>query len=314
MTLAILLIIGGLVLLTLGAESLVRGSATIAARLGIAPLVIGLTVVAFGTGSPELFVCLDAAMSGNSSIALGNVVGSNISNIALILGVAALVKPMHVRAEVVKREVPVMIAATFLFGVLLYDGVISRIDGFILLFCGVSYIIVTYLAARRNRQRKVEEEFAEALPKATRSPLFDFVFVLMGLAGLVVGAKLLVSGAVTIAESLGISKLIIGLTIIAIGTSLPELATSIMATLKNEPDVALGNAVGSNIMNIFFVLGLTSIAQPIKSFDLRAIDMGVLVACSVIVLPLLWRGSILNRWEGALLLIGYGTYLYTLTP
>lgn len=301
-------------MLTLGAESLVRGSSSIAVRLGIAPLVIGLTVVAFGTGSPELFVCLDAAMSGNSSIALGNVVGSNISNIALILGLAALVKPMHVRAEVVKREVPVMIAATLLFGILLYDGVISRIDGFILLFCGVSYIIVTYLAAKRNRQKKIEEQFAEALPTATRSPLFDFVFVLMGLGALVFGSKLLVSGAVTIAASLGVSKLIIGLTIIAIGTSLPELATSIVATLKNEPDVALGNAVGSNIMNIFFVLGLTSIAQPIKSFDLRTMDMGVLVACSVVVLPLLWRGSILNRWEGALLLIGYGLYMFSLRP
>jgi cation:H+ antiporter len=314
MSVAIPLIIGGLILLALGAEGLIRGSAAIAIRLGITPLVIGLTVVAFGTGSPELFVCLDAALGGNSSIALGNIVGSNISNIALILGIAALVRPIHVRAEVVKREVPVMIAASVLFAVLLYDGTLGRVDGVILVICGVAYTVTTYLAAKRNRQLSVEKEFAEAIPKATRSPLVDFVFIVLGLAALLLGAKLLVGGAVTIAERFGISKVAIGLTIIAIGTSLPELATSVVATFKKEPDIALGNAVGSNILNIFFILGLTALAQPIRVFELRALDVGVMIGCAVVVLPLLWRGSILNRWEGVLLLAGYGCYLYTLRP
>lgn len=312
MLLTILLIIGGLILLALGAEGLVRGSSAIARRLGIAPLVIGLTIVAFGTGMPELLVSVGAALSGNSSIAIGNVVGSNISNIGLILGIAALVRPLMAGAEVIKREIPLMIAATVLLWVLILDGEIGRLDGLILMLSFIGYTFFNYWQARRNKQEFVDEEYEDAVPAPTRSVWFEIAMIIVGLAVLLVGAHFLLTGAVEIAELFGISQVVIGLTIVAIGTSLPELATSAVAAYKNEPDVALGNVIGSNLMNILAILGLTALILPISTTDIRFFDMSVMLGSALLSLLLIWSGFVLNRIEGAILLIAYSAYIYSL--
>jgi cation:H+ antiporter len=314
MLLPILSIIGGLILLAFGAEGLVRGSSAIALRLGTAPLVVGLTIVAFGTGTPELVVSISAALNGSSSIALGNVVGSNISNIALILGVAALVKPMTVRAEVIKREVPIMIAVTAFLWLLLYDGELGRFDGAILTIGSIAYTFFTYKLSQQKEKRFVEEEFEEALPIPKKSVWLDAVFIISGLALLVIGANVLLGGAVTIAKEFGISEVVIGLTIIAIGTSLPELATSVLAAYKNEPDIAFGNAIGSNILNILAVLGLTALIQPVSAAEIRPLDLGVMFGSTILLFVLLGRNYLLARLEGVLLLIGFVIYIYTLLP
>jgi cation:H+ antiporter len=309
MTSAILSILGGLVLLALGAEGLVRGSSSIALRIGVTPLVIGLTIVAFGTGSPEMIVSLQAALGGNSDLALGNIVGSNICNVALILGVAALARPLHVRSALLHREVPVMIAVTLLLVALIHDGELGRMDGAILTLGAIGYTAWAYLGARRERNAEVAAEFAQELPKPQASQWRSILLVLGGFAGLLIGANILVSGAVVIAEAIGMSQVVIGLTVIAIGTSLPELATSVVAALRNDADVAFGNVLGSNILNILLILGVVAMIQPISGAGLRPLDLGVLVATAILVFPLMWRGRILNRWEGAVLLAGYVAYL-----
>jgi len=313
MLLITIFIIAGLVLLAVGSEILVRGSSGIALRLGVAPLVIGLTVVAFGTGTPELFVSIEAALNNNGGIALGNVIGSNISNIALILGLAAIVRPMRVRSELIRREVPLMIAVTILLCVLLHDGSLSRLDGFLLTIGSIVYTIFVYWAAKRDQDKVVAAEFDEVIGTEQKRPVWLHIgFVLVGFVALLAGAKLLVNGATTIAEQFGISQVVIGLTIIAIGTSLPELATSVVATIKDEADVAFGNAIGSNILNILCILGITAIINPFEVQGLRAIDYLVFAGSAILLLPLLWRGSILNRWEGMVLVGGYILYLYSL--
>jgi cation:H+ antiporter len=312
MLLTILLIIGGLILLTFGAEGLVRGSSAIARRLGIAPLVIGLTIVAFGTGAPELLVSVEAALSGNSSIAIGNVVGSNISNIGLILGIAAIVRPLAAGAEVIKREIPLMIAASGLLWLLILDGEIGRLDGLILTLSCAAYTFFNYWQARRNRQDFVAAEYDEAVPAPTRSVWFEIGMIIVGLGVLLGGAHLLLTGAVQAAELLGISQIVIGLTVVAIGTSLPELATSTVAAYKNEPDVALGNVIGSNVMNILAILGLTALIMPISTTDIRFLDMSVMLGSALLSLLLIWSGFVLNRIEGAILLVAYIAYVYSL--
>jgi cation:H+ antiporter len=314
MLIVIASIIAGLGLLATGAEALVRGSTSIALRLGVTPLVIGLTVVAFGTGSPELFISVEAALAGNSGIALGNVIGSNISNIALILGIAALIRPMQVRSRLILREMPLMIAVTLLLCGLLYDGALSRIEGIILLAGAAAYTLFAYISARKDRDPAVAEEFDEGIREIARPRWLDWLFVGAGFAGLLIGAKLLLGGATTVAEGLGVSQVVIGLTIVAIGTSLPELATSAVAAYRGEADVAFGNVIGSNILNILCILGAAAVIRPFAVEGLRAADLVVFMLSAVLLLPLMWRGAILNRWEGALLLAGYVFYLYSLVP
>ena len=307
-------VIGGLVLLAAGAEGLVRGSTSIALRLGVTPLVIGLTVVAFGTSSPELFVSVEAAYRGNSGIALGNVVGSNIGNIALILGISALARPMHVRSQIIRREMPLMIAVTLLLCLLLLDGALGQRDGLLLVVGSVVYIAFAYVSARRDRNASVAAEFDAGMKERSHPAWLDAAFVVAGLAALLIGANLLLSGATVVAESFGVSQVVIGLTIVAIGTSLPELATSVVAAVRGEADVAFGNVIGSNILNILCILGVAALIRPLEVQDLRPLDLGVLVGSAVIVLPLMWRGYVLNRWEGTILLVGYFIYLYSLVP
>lgn len=305
-------ILGGLILLVLGAEGLVRGGTGLALRLGVTALVIGLTVVAFGTGSPEFVLSVEAARAGNSGIALGNVVGSNISNIALVLGVAALVKPMRVRSELIRREVPLMIAVTLLLCAMLLDGGLSRAEGLVLALGAVVYTVSSYLVARRGESRVVDAEFDAALTEPLRPIWLDGALLAGGLAALLVGAALLLKGATFVASAFGMSQVVIGLTVVAVGTSLPELATSVTAALRGEADVAFGNVIGSNVFNILAVLGVAALIRPFEIQGLRPLDLIVLAGSAVLLLPLLWRGSVLNRWEGAGLLAGYIAYMYSL--
>lgn len=312
MPLDFLYIVCGLVLLPLGAEGLVRGSTGVALRMGISALAIGLTVVAFGTGSPELVLSVEAARAGDTGIALGNIVGSNISNIALVLGLAALVRPMTVRSELVRREVPVMIAVSLLLGAMLVDGGLSRLDGLVLVGGAITYPVFAFLAAKRGETRAVVAEFDKALIGPKHSVWRDIAFLAGGLGALLVGAQLLLKGATAIATAFGISQVVIGLTVIAVGTSLPELATSVTAAARNEADVAFGNVIGSNVLNILAVLGVTALIHPFETQGLRTLDLAVMIGSAVLLLPLLWRGWVLNRWEGALLLAGYALYMYSL--
>lgn len=305
----ILTILAGLALLAVGAEMLVRGSSSIALRLGVTPLVIGLTIVAFGTGTPELLVSVEAANTGNSGLALGNIVGSNISNVALILGCAALARPLRVRSVLLRREVPLMIGVTLLLCVMLLDGGLDRLDGAILLLGSMVYTVGAYVFAKRDRSREVAAEYSDAMPPVTRASWIDMLCIIGGLVALMLGAKLLVSGATFVAVALGMSQVVIGLTVVAIGTSMPELATSVVAAMRGEADVAFGNVLGSNILNILCILGLVALIQPFGVEGLTTLDLVVLAGSAVLLLPLMSRGAILNRWEGAGLLVGYVIYV-----
>lgn len=309
----VLYLVGGLVMLFIGAEGLIRGSSNLAIKIGITPLVVGLTVVAFGTSTPELVVSLKAALLGNSSISLGNVVGSNIANIALILGVAAIIKPLDVHANVIMREIPIMILITVLFLFLLIDGELGFIDGLIFVIGLVIYLIVNVLLARKEKNPEVDSEFKEGLKSKLGVPV-SIVLMLAGLGLLILGANLFVQSAVAIAKMFNVSDAIIGLTIVAIGTSLPELITSIVASYKKEADIAIGNVVGSNIFNILGILGITALIIPISSVGLGYVDLGVMLFTAIILFPLSRTGFSISRFEGAILLVGYAGYIFYLLP
>lgn len=309
----VLYLVGGLVMLFIGAEGLIRGSSNLAIKIGITPLVVGLTVVAFGTSAPELVVSLKAALIGNSSIALGNVIGSNIANIALILGAAALIKPLDVHANVIMREIPIMIGVSILLIILLLDGELGFIDGVIFVSLIVIYTVVNIILARKEKNPQVDLEFKEGLKSKLGVPI-SIVFVVVGLVILILGANLFVQSAVAIAKLFNISDAIIGLTIVAVGTSLPELITSIVASIKKEADIALGNVVGSNIFNILCILGITAIIIPVSSAGISYVDLGIMLITAVVILPLSKTGFFISRTEGALLLFGYAIYIYYLIP
>ena len=300
--LIILSILGGFIILTLGAEALVRGASSIALRLGITPLIIGLTIVAFGTSAPELAVSVKSALAGNSGIALGNVIGSNIANIGLILAITALIRPIQVQSQVVKRDIPLMILASMLFWGLLLDGELSLIDGVVLLSLLIGYLAFSYISSKNSNQ----EEEIEAGPN---NPLLSALFIVVGISMLVGGGILFVNGAVDLAKTFGVSEVIIGLTIVAIGTSMPELVTSVIAALKGQSDIAIGNIVGSNIFNILGILGITAIVQPVSSLGFQPIDFIVMLAFAVIILPFAWTGLRIGRREGSVLLLGYLGYM-----
>ena len=303
MTADVLLLVAGLVVLTVGAEGLVRGGAGLALRLGITPMAVGLTVVAFGTSSPELVVSVSTALEGRGDLALGNVVGSNIFNIALILGVAALVRPAAVRSQTVRLDMPIVIASAVLLVAFLADGRLGPLDGAVLLAGALAYTAFTLGQARRAGPGAQ----AEALP--TDGPAWrDALFVGGGLAMLVAGSRMLVVGAVSIAEQAGLSEAVIGLTILAAGTSLPELATSVVAAVRGQSDIAIGNVVGSNIFNVLAILGTSALVRPLEPGGVGAVDLAVMVALSVALVPLLWTGFRLDRLEGALLLLAYSSY------
>lgn len=309
----VLYLIGGLVLLFIGAEGLIRGSSNLAIKIGITPLVVGLTVVAFGTSAPELVVSLKAALLGNSSISLGNVIGSNIANIALILGVAALIRPLNVHANVIMREIPIMIGISILLIMLLLDGEIGFIDGVIFVTGIFIYTIVNIILARKEKNPEVDAEFKEGLESKLSIPV-SILFLVVGLGLLIWGANLFVQSAVAIAKLFNVSDAIIGLTIVAVGTSLPELITSIVASYKKEADIAIGNVVGSNIFNILSILGITALIIPVSSAGISYVDLGIMLITAIVLLPLSKTGFSISRTEGAFLLFGYVVYIYYLIP
>ncbi len=306
-------IIAGLIALVIGGELLVRGASLLALSMQISPLVIGLTVVAFGTSAPELGVSLQAAMSGAADVAVGNVVGSNICNVLLILGISALVTPLIVSNQLIRLDVPLMVAASLAMWFFSRDLRISQLEGGILFLALIVYIAMSVIKSRRET-REMTEQFAHELPRVSRvsaSRLAQLGLIAIGLVLLGFGSNWLVNGAVTIAKMWNISELIIGLTIVALGTSLPEIVTSVIASLRGERDIAVGNVVGSNLFNILCVLGLTGIITPAGipiSAEALEFDIPVMVAIAMICLPIFFTGSIISRGEGAALLFYYVAY------
>ena len=311
----LLFLLLGLVLLFFGGEGLVRGSAALALRLGLTPLVVGLTVVAFGTSAPELVVSVQAALDGQGAIAIGNVLGSNTLNIGLILGLTALLYPLKVQLQILRSDAPIMVGVSLLAAWMLADLQIGRAEGALLVTGLLAYTTFTVLYARKVQpSAEVAAEFAESVPAPRGSVWRDVLFIIGGLALLIAGSRFMVDGALSLARSFGISEAVIGLTIVAAGTSMPELVTCIVAALKKEPDIALGNIVGSNIFNILGILGTAALTKPMIGTGIKMADLYVTIAFAVVLVPILWSGRKLMRWEGALLLAGYGGYLAWLWP
>ncbi len=314
MTSAAIFLILGLVLLVFAADYLVKGAANIAGALGISPLVVGLTVVAFGTSAPELAVSVMSAFKGQADLAVGNVVGSNIFNVLVILGISAMIIPLVVHQQLVRFDVPVMIGVSGLLYGLCYDGTISRTDGVILFFLAIAYTGFLVWQSKKEKNSAVLSEYEEEFGKPAGQPKWirNLGYVVLGIAGLVIGSKWLVDGAVVIARSFGVSELIIGLTIVSAGTSLPEVATSVMAAIKGERDIAVGNVVGSNIFNIVTVLGLSSIIAPAGISVSQAaldFDMIFMVAIALATLPVFFLGYKIGRTSGFFFILFYVAYV-----
>ena len=312
MALTLVLFVTGLLILVGGAESLVRGSSALALRLGITPLVIGLTVVAFGTSSPELAVSIESALSGSSSIALGNVIGSNIANIGLILGITAMIRPMAVQPSLLKEQIPLMIVISFVIWFMASDKVITFWDGFILVAALIGFLLHSYRSSKGNPEE--EETLPCEVQTLKDKTWFCLLLILIGLAGLIGGGMLFVRSAVEIAHIYNVDEAIIGLTIVAIGTSMPELATSVVAAIRKESDIAIGNIVGSNIFNILAILGIASMISPLSGIGFSTADYIVMISFAVILLPMAWSGRTLSRPEGTVLLLGYLSYMAYIWP
>jgi cation:H+ antiporter len=306
----------GFVFLVKGADWLVDGASALARRLRVSGLIIGLTIVAFGTSSPELGVNLYASFQGTTDIAINNILGSNIFNILFILGISAVIYPLLVRADTVWQQIPMTLLAAVVLGVLANDSliggagasVLSRIDGIILLVFFAIFIYYILAKARRER-REVGEPANGAKQYGLKKAI---VFIVLGLAGLTLGSKWMVDGAVKLAEALGASQSLIGLTIVAVGTSLPELATSAVAAYKKNADIAVGNIVGSNIFNIFFILGLSSVVTPLPFNTASNINTGATVAASVLLFVAMFTGAkrhLLERWEGIIFIALYAGFI-----
>lgn len=302
----VLLLLVGLVVLVAGGELLVRGGSGLGRALGLSPLLVGLTVVAFATSAPELAVSTDAALSGAPGLAVGNVVGSNITNVLLVLGLAALVLPVCVRTQLLTTDVPAMIAASLLLLLVALDGTVSRLDGVVLVTALVVYVGLSVQHARRRSDARTGE------PTSHARPLVDLARVAVGVGLLVLGARLLVSAATAIAEAAGVSDLVIGLTVVAIGTSLPEAATSVVAALRGERELAVGNVVGSSIFNVGAVMGVAAAVAPGGvPVDPAAIhfDIPVMVVVAVVLLPVIFTHGEIARWEAVVFLAYYAAYV-----
>lgn len=302
-------LISGIVVLYFGAVWLVRGASRLASSLGVSPMVVGLTVVSLGTSAPELVVCLVAALQGNPGLAIGNVMGSNLANIGLILGLTSLVHPLEVKHRVVWREMPVMLLITFAIYPIAFDRVLSRMDGFMLLLVLLAYLVWVFRSGHPDEIKSSHgprDSMATSEEAASLLNLKDIGHVALGSAFLVLGGYCIVKGAVEVASALGISEVIIGLTVVAIGTSLPELATSLVAAMRQEVDIAVGNIIGSNIFNLTAIFGTTAIVRPIMIPEtVLSRELAGVVFMSLLLLPILRNGWQIKRWEGALLLTAY---------
>lgn len=310
----ILIFVAGLVILVAGAELLVRGSSRLAALLGISPLVIGLTIVAFGTSSPELAVSVKSALAGQADISIGNVVGSNIFNIVFILGASALIRPIKIAQQLVRLDAPIMVGVSILTFVLVLDGSLNRLDGVILFALLITYVVFLIRKSKSEGaelENEYAEEFASKEQLGAASVVKNLALTVAGLGLLVFGSDLLVESAVTIAAALGVSELVIGLTIVAVGTSMPEVATSIVAAYKGEGDIAAGNVVGSNIFNMLGVLGVAGIVAPqsiaIADYVL-AFDLPVAIFAALITVPVFFVDNKVSRSDAVLYLTYFFAY------
>ena len=313
----VLLFIGGLIGLVLGAELLVRGASKLALSFGISPLVVGLTIVAFGTSAPEVAVSVGAVLDGKTDIAIGNVVGSNIFNVLFILGVSALITPLVVNIQLIRQEVPIMIGASLLLLALGLDGKLSFLDGGILFGLLIAYTVFLIVQSRKETKGVHNEYAAQVKPAVSggwdsKLPV-QLVLIVVGLAFLVIGSEWLVNASVTFAKALGVSDLVIGLTIVAAGTSMPEVATSVMAAIKGERDIAVGNVVGSSTFNILGCLGLSGLVSGDLGLAVPTailnFDIWVLIAVSLACLPVFMTGREIARWEGGVFLLYYAAYV-----
>ena len=309
----------GFILLSFSADKLVEGASSLAERLGVSPMVIGLTVVAFGTSLPELVISVNASLRGNPEISVGNAVGSNIMNAALILGIASLINPITCKKSIIRREVPIMIGASILLYYMAYTGgVVTRAEGLVLLGLFVIYNIMSLKWANAEKSSNQSESEENEEKKVPLSNIMSSIFILLGLVGLIAGSESLVRGATAIAKSIGVSDEIIALTLIAIGTSLPELATAIVASRKKQSDIILGNVVGSNIFNILGIVGCAAVVCSFNSpptpailsisKNMLGIHIPLMIAVSLGVLPIMSTGLKIVRAEGALLVIAYIAY------
>ena len=314
MAMIALYIVGGLVLLYFGADWLVQGAITLALHLGLSPLIVGLTVVALGTSVPEALVSVQAAIGNQGGLAIGNVVGSNILNIALILGLSALISPLKVDSHLVKADVPLLAGATFMLIVLLEDFHISRTEGAFLLLCIVGYVVGNIMTVKRTSPDENKIEGMDVPDDPGKTLWRDIGLLIVGIITLGFGANFLVTGAVDLDRIWGLSEALIGLTIVSIGTGTPELATALMAAYRKNSDLAIGNAVGSNLFNIMFVLGLAGLVAPLDATGINSSDLYVMLAVTLLLLPTVWTGRVLDRKEGFLFLAIYVAYLYYLWP
>ena len=309
-----LFLILGVVLLTVGGEALIRGALAASRRLGVSPLLSGLVIVGFGTSAPELVVSVDAALNGQPDIAIGNVVGSNIGNILLILGICAVITPLAVKPLALRRDAATVVAASLLFLVLVFLGgsTLGRTDAAILLIALMSYLVWAYWSERYHAApsaelHKAEAEELTALPKSVG---WIVAAVFIGLLLLISGSQVLLMGAVGIAQHFGVSEAVIGLTLVAVGTSLPELSISVIAVLRRHTDVAVGNVLGSNIFNLLGILGVSALLQPLPVHArILQFDQWVMLATAILVLLFLYSGRRISRFEGGILLAGYGLYI-----
>lgn len=299
----------GTLALYYGAEWLVTGSKSIALKTGMSPMLIGLTIVAFATSSPELIVSLQAAFQGNPSIAVGNVVGSNIANIGLVLGLSALIYPVAADKNALYREMPLMIAIVFVMFALMYNHMFTRLEGIFLLVLLTGFILYQIRTARSQIYAKSDPKINELILEKPKSIWLSLVLISAGTALLVLGSDWFLYGAKGIGEHMGISDAVIGLTLVSVGTSLPELATSVMAAFKKESDMALGNIIGSNIFNVLCILGVTATIHPLTGGDITWTDLTVMLAFSVILWPMMYHKMLLGRTKAAILCIGYVIYM-----
>lgn len=314
-SLQLLFFVIGLVVLYFGAEWLVKGAASLAIKYGIRPMIVGITVVALATSMPEFVVNFFAALSGEDNLALGNIVGSNICNIALILGISSLVIPLSVTPSTLKKEYPIMMLVMVVFYVISLDGTISQIDGAILIVGLISFF--AYLIRDTRRQSKpVATEIEASDQEEDLSTMKRVMFIVGGMLGLSIGARIMVDAAVTIAESLEISPIIVGLTVVAIGTSLPELAASVACALNKQVEMSVGNVLGSNLLNVLFVVGLVSMINPLQ-VDTASLEihLPVMLAFCAVLLPIAWTQYEISRLEGSFLLAGFVGYIvYLVMP
>lgn len=307
-----ILLVAGLVLLIIGAELLVRGAARLAASFGVPALVVGLTVVAFGTSAPELAVSIKSAWAGQTELAIANVVGSNIFNVLFILGLAAVISPLVVSRQLIRQDVPIMILVSAVAAVMAWNGTLATWEAAVLFLGLVAYTLFLFIQGRRQGAEPVDDDVAGLLGE--KAPAWrNLMLVAVGLVLLVMGSRWLVQSAVTIAGSLGVSEAVIGLTIIAAGTSLPEVMTSVMATLRGQRDIAIGNVVGSNVFNLLCVLGLSGLVSPeplVAGNQMAALDIPVMLGVALLCLPLFFTGAAVSRFEGALFLALYVCYVW----